>query len=96
MLRHRHRQRTRAAAREYASWYLTLSNYTNSLLRVAFTEADLADGGSDRLINAVIPHGSDEDIAGLVHAHNKPGADHVCMRPVGVTGLPVQEWTELA
>ena len=29
-----------------------------NLLRFGFTEADIADGGSDRLIDAVIPHGS--------------------------------------
>ena len=89
-------ERARSTAREYASWYLDLSNYTSSLLRVGFSEADLAKGGSDRLIDAVIPQGSAEDIAAVVHAHLEAGADHVCVQPIGVTGLPVREWTELA
>ena len=48
----------RGAAREYAETYLRLRNYTNNLLRFGFTEDDIANGGSDRLIDAVIPHGS--------------------------------------
>ena len=47
----------RGLAREYAQNYLRLSNYTNNLLRFGFTEQDIADAGSDRLIDAVIPHG---------------------------------------
>ena len=48
----------RRTAREYAKLYLGLTNYTSNLLKFGFTEADIADGGSDRLIDAVIPHGS--------------------------------------
>ena len=51
-------ERARADARAYAASYLQLTNYTSNLLRFGFTEADIADGGSDRLIDAVIPHGS--------------------------------------
>src|SRR6478735_1917239 len=51
-------ERARATAREFARIYLGLSNYTNNLIRHGFTEADIADGGSDRLIDAVIPHGT--------------------------------------
>ena len=50
--------RARAVARDYAKLYLGLSNYTQNLLDLGFTEADIAGGGSDRLIDAVIPHGS--------------------------------------
>ena len=88
--------RARATAREYAARYLGLSNYTNNLLRFQFTEADLADGGSDRLIDAVIPHGSAEQIAAVVHAHLDAGADHVCLQTVGVRGVPREPWTALA
>ena len=40
------------------SSYLGLQNYTSNLLKFGYTERDIADGGSDRLIDAVIPHGS--------------------------------------
>ena len=89
-------ERARASARQYAALYLGLSNYTNNLLRVGFTERDIADGGSDRLIDAVIPHGSAAEIAGVVHAHLEAGADHVCLQPVGVSGVPREQWTALA
>ena len=89
-------ERARASAREYAALYLGLSNYTNNLLRFGFTEGDIADGGSDRLIDAVIPHGSAAEIAEVVHAHLEAGADHVCLQSVGVPGVPRAPWTALA
>jgi probable F420-dependent oxidoreductase len=88
--------RARVAAREYASLYLGLRNYTANLLRFGFSEADIADGGSDRLIDAVIPHGSADRIADVARAHLDAGADHVCLQPVGVSGIPRREWTALA
>jgi probable F420-dependent oxidoreductase len=85
-----------AAARRYAQLYLGLQNYTNNLKRFGFTDDDIADGGSDRLIDAVVPHGSPEQLASVVRAHWEAGADHVCVQPVGVKGVPEREWTELA
>ncbi|HTU30330.1 MAG TPA: TIGR03620 family F420-dependent LLM class oxidoreductase [Solirubrobacteraceae bacterium] len=90
------RDRARAAARAYASSYLALRNYTGNLLRFGFTEADLRDGGSDRLIDAVVPSGSADHVAELVQAHLEAGADHVCLQPVGVAGVPRAQWTALA
>ena len=49
--------RARKVARSYAKTYLRLRNYTSNLIKFGFTEADIADGGSDRLIDTVIPHG---------------------------------------
>jgi probable F420-dependent oxidoreductase len=86
----------RAQAREYAALYLGLTNYTNNLLRFGFTQSDIADGGSDRLIDTVIPHGSAGEIAEVVHAHLEAGADHVCLQSVGVSGVPRAQWTALA
>src|SRR3954447_1739150 len=75
--------RARAVARDYAKLYLGLRNYTKNLLDLGFTERDLADGGSDRLIDAVIPQGSAEQVAEAVRAHLDAGADHVCLQPLG-------------
>lgn len=88
--------RARAVARGYAELYLGLSNYTNNLLDLGYTEADIADGGSDRLIDAVIPHGGAEEIAEVVRAHLDAGADHVCLQPLGEEGVPRESWTALA
>jgi probable F420-dependent oxidoreductase len=89
-------QRARATAREYARMYLGLRNYAGNLRRFGFTDEDLGGGGSDRLIDAVIPHGSAEQIAAVVQAHLEAGADHVCLQPVGVRGIPRAEWGALA
>jgi probable F420-dependent oxidoreductase len=86
----------RGTARRYAALYLGLRNYTNNLLRFGFTEQDIADGGSDRLIDTIIPHGSAEQIAAAAHEHLDAGADHVCLQTVGVSGVPEREWTALA
>jgi len=88
--------RARATARTFASRYLALRNYAGNLLHVGFTEDDLAGGGSDRLIDAVVPQGDGERIAAAVRAHLDAGADHVCVQAAGVDGVPRREWTELA
>lgn len=59
----------KAITRNYATLYLGLRNYVRNLLRYGFTEDDVANGGSDRLIDAIIPQGSAEEIAAIVHAH---------------------------
>lgn len=89
-------ERARVTAREYAKMYLGLSNYTNNLLRFGFDESDLADGGSGRLIDTIVPHGTAEDIATAVREHVDAGADHVCLQTVGIRGVPVEQWTALA
>jgi probable F420-dependent oxidoreductase len=89
-------ERARAVARGYAKLYLGLSNYTNNLLDLGYTEADIAEGGSDRLIDAVVPHGSAGEIAEVVRTHLEAGADHVCLQPLGEEGIPRESWTALA
>ncbi|HEX4306673.1 MAG TPA: TIGR03620 family F420-dependent LLM class oxidoreductase [Solirubrobacterales bacterium] len=89
-------ERARAAAREYASLYLNLSNYTKALLERGFEQADIEDGGSDRLIDHVIPHGSAADVAAAARAHVDAGADHVALQALGVQGVPADEWRALA
>jgi probable F420-dependent oxidoreductase len=88
--------RARARARTYAAMYLRLRNYTSNLLRFGFTYADIADGGSDRLIDTIIPHGTADEIAAAARRHLDAGASHVCLQPVGISGIPREEWTALA
>ena len=73
-----------------------LCNYTNNLLRHGFSDEDIANGGSDRLIDAVIPHGSADEIATAVRAHLDAGADHVALQAIGEPGIPREGWTALA
>jgi probable F420-dependent oxidoreductase len=86
----------REAARAYAKLYLGLRNYTNNLKRFGWTDDDIASGGSDRLIDAVIPHGSAERIAEAINAHFEAGADHVSLQPLGHGPAPVADYEALA
>jgi probable F420-dependent oxidoreductase len=90
------RVRARTVARGYATRYLRLRNYRQNLLELGFTDEDVANGGSDRLLDAVVPQGSAEEIAEIVHAHLDAGADHVCLQPLGEEGIPRAGWTALA
>ena len=88
----------RATARNFMRTYLGLPNYTNNLKRFGWTDADIADGGSDRLVDAIVAWGSLDDIAARVKAHHDAGADHVCVQvlPREQGALPMAEWRELA
>jgi probable F420-dependent oxidoreductase len=74
-----------AAARAYASRYLQLPNYVSNLRRFGFTEADTEGSGSDRLIDAIIPHGP-AAVAERVRQHLEAGADHVLIQPLNAKG----------
>jgi probable F420-dependent oxidoreductase len=89
-------EHARAAARAYARPYLGMSNYTNNLLRLDFSREDIAAGGSDRLIDAVVPHGTADEIATVVAAHFEAGADHVALQAAGEPGIPRRGWTAIA
>ncbi|GLZ33248.1 LLM class F420-dependent oxidoreductase [Lentzea sp. NBRC 105346] len=70
----------RAAAREFLKTYLALPNYTNNWLRHGFTEADFANGGSDRLVDELIAWGTPEEIAARLEEHRRLGASHVAVQ----------------
>ena len=75
-------ERARAVAREHLTAYLRLPNYTNSWREDGFGDEDFAEGGSDRLVDALIAWGDADAIAERVAAHHQAGADHVCIQPV--------------
>ena len=74
--------RARALGRKELSRYMMLPNYRNNWLREGFSEADLADGGSDRFIDAMVLWGNAETIKKGLRAHFTAGATHVCLQPV--------------
>jgi probable F420-dependent oxidoreductase len=85
-----------AAGRAYAERYLRMPNYTRNLRRFGFGPDDLADGGSDRLISAIIPSGASV-VAGRVREHLDAGADHMVLQPVDDSGaFAVGQLQELA
>jgi len=74
-----------ASARAYAAYYLRLPNYTSNLRRFGFTDADIADGGSDHLIETITPNGPAGSLA-RIRQHLDAGADHVVVQLVGPSG----------
>ncbi len=66
--------------------YLHLRNYTANLRRLGFTDADLAAGGSDALVDALVVHGDATALAAGVTAHLDAGADHVCVQVLSAPG----------
>jgi probable F420-dependent oxidoreductase len=91
-------QRARAlGSRRVRTPYLGLVNYTSNLRRLGFTDADLADGGSDRLIDALVAHGSPDQVAARLTEHLDAGADHVCVQLLTEASEdPVPRYAELA
>ena len=74
----------RAAAREHFRVYLRLDNYRRSFLRQGFTEDDLAERGSDRIVDAIVAHGSAAVATDRIAAHLDAGADHVAIQAIPV------------
>lgn len=70
----------RETARTFATRYLGLENYANNLRRLGWADEDLAGGGSNRLLDAVVPQGDASAIAQRVREHLEAGADHVCVQ----------------
>ena len=77
------RARARSAARRTLSRYLQLENYVNGWHRQGFSAADLAGGGSDRFLDAMVAWGDEDAIRARVKQHWDAGADHVCIQPIG-------------
>jgi len=75
----------RAIGRKTADRYLELSNYVNNWLRLGFTQDDVRKPGSDKLIDAVVAHGTPEAIARRLGEHCDAGADHVAIQVLGAT-----------
>jgi probable F420-dependent oxidoreductase len=79
--------KARAAAREYMKTYVPhLPNYKNNLLELGYSEADFADGCSNRLVDDIVAWGDVDNIKTRIQAHYSAGADHVCILPLSTKG----------
>ena len=77
--------------------YLKLRNYTNNLRRHGYTDDDIGGGGSDRLTDALAPHGSIDEIAAALRDHLDAGADHVAIQVLTAAGRnPMAAYQQLA
>ena len=90
--------KARAIARKFLAIYLGLPNYTNNWLRLGFQESDFSNGGSDKLIDAVIAWGDLKTVVNRIREHHSAGADHVCIQVLTADPktFPIREHRELA
>jgi probable F420-dependent oxidoreductase len=89
----------RALGRAHLSFYFSLPNYVNNLRRLGFGDEDFTDGGSDRLVDALVAWGDEDAIRRRLDLHRAAGADHVCIQVLtdtAATGLPLAQWRALA
>jgi probable F420-dependent oxidoreductase len=88
----------RATARRHMKRYLELDNYANNLRRLGWADSDIANGGSDAIVDAVCVWGDAAAIKKRVEDHLARGADHVAIQVIRVDlGAPIsQEWRTLA
>jgi len=86
VLLEREPSKARRVARGACAFYLGLAHYQKSLRRLGFGEDDLAGGGSDRLIDALVAWGDVKDLARRLREHHDAGATHVCIQPIDPEG----------
>ncbi len=88
----------REIGRRFLAVYLGLPNYARNLRRFGFTDDDLANGGSDRLVDALVVWGDEEAIRKRVREHLDAGASHVCVQVLDPDprALPLPQWRRLA
>ncbi|MFD6856703.1 TIGR03620 family F420-dependent LLM class oxidoreductase [Rhodococcus sp. NPDC060090] len=88
----------RGIAQEYMRGYLSLPNYSNNLLRLGYTEDDVAGAGSDRLREALIPSGKIERVVAGIERHYEAGADEVPIQVLTAdqTTFPAEAYRKLA
>lgn len=87
----------RAIARPTVAYYLGRVNYRNNLKRFGWSDEDLAGGGTDAVVDALVVHGDVATVAAGLDAHLAAGADHVCAQVLaGPGGDPLPALTAVA
>jgi probable F420-dependent oxidoreductase len=89
-------EEARAIGRKTVELYLDLSNYVSNWKRLGFTDADVAKPGSDHLLDAVVAHGTADQVAKRLSEHLEAGADHVAIQVLGDWDQLLPTLTELA
>jgi probable F420-dependent oxidoreductase len=85
----------RAAARAALGIYMSLPNYFNNWFRLGFNKDDLKDGGSDRLMDAMVFWGSADQIKAKLQKYFDGSADQVVIQPIRADGKPGPCWDAL-
>jgi len=85
----------RRVARQQLAMYLGLPNYVENWYRLGFTPADVANGGSDRLMDALVAWGDAATIQSKLRPYFDNGADQVVIQPLTADGSGELDWAAL-
>lgn len=88
--------KAREVARQTMAFYMPLLNYRHNWLRLGFSEDDLADGGSNRFLDAMVAWGEKSVIQQRIQEHFDAGASHVCIQALHPDGQPRPDLHALA
>lgn len=88
--------KAREVARQTMAFYMPLPNYRHNWLRLGFSEDDLADGGSNRFLDAMVAWGEKSVIQQRIQEHFDAGASHVCIQALHPDGQPRPDLHALA
>lgn len=72
----------RAAARRALDFYFVTPNHYRNWLRVGYDTSDLENGGSDRLIDALVAWGTEAQIRDRIQQHFDAGATQVIINTI--------------
>lgn len=76
--------------------YLHLANYRANLKRLGYSDAELDDGGSDAVIDALVAQGDPAEVAKRLSEHRDAGADHVAVHVLPDADDPIPTLAALA
>jgi len=74
----------RGKARAALKMYVRLDYYHREWRKLDFTDADFADGGSDRLIDMLVAWGDDDALRERASEFERAGATRVIVMPLGL------------
>jgi probable F420-dependent oxidoreductase len=89
-------EEARAIGRAALDYYFDLTNYVSNWKRLGFTDADVTRPGTDKLVDAVVAHGTPEDIARRLGEYLSAGANHVAILVHGGPEKVLPTLSELA
>jgi probable F420-dependent oxidoreductase len=78
--------RAREIARAGLTIYLQAPHQQRNFIAMGFQESDFADGGSDRLVDALVAWGDEATLQKRIQAHFDAGATQVTIQPVEAPG----------
>ena len=85
----------RKTARAALKMYLGLPNYYQNWFRLGFDASDLENGGSDRLMDAMVMWGDADSLKRRLRAYHEQGADQIVLQPLRSDGAPEPDWAAL-